>query len=31
MVKRIALAKGVDGVETFAATTADEIAAMRAT
>jgi [acyl-carrier-protein] S-malonyltransferase len=30
MVKRIALAKGVDGVETFAATTADEIAALAA-
>jgi [acyl-carrier-protein] S-malonyltransferase len=28
MVKRIALAKGVDGVETVAATTADEIAAL---
>jgi [acyl-carrier-protein] S-malonyltransferase len=30
MVKRIALALGVDGVETFAATTADEIAALAA-
>jgi [acyl-carrier-protein] S-malonyltransferase len=30
MVKRIALAKGVDGVETFAATTADEIQALAA-
>ena len=30
MVKRIALAKGVDGVETIAATTADEIAALAA-
>lgn len=30
MVKRIALAKGVDGVETQAATTADEIAALAA-
>lgn len=30
MVKRIALAKGVEGVETFVATTADEIAALRA-
>jgi len=30
MVKRIALAKGVEGVETFAATTVDEIAALRA-
>ena len=28
MVKRIALARGVDGVETFAATTPDEIAAL---
>lgn len=28
MVKRIALANGVEGVETFAATTADEIAAL---
>ncbi|MBK8096637.1 MAG: ACP S-malonyltransferase [Planctomycetes bacterium] len=28
MVKRIALAKGIDGVETVAATTADEIAAL---
>lgn len=28
MVKRIALAKGIDGVETTAATTADEIAAL---
>jgi [acyl-carrier-protein] S-malonyltransferase len=28
MVKRIALARGVDGVETFAATTADEVAAL---
>ncbi len=31
MVKRIALATGIDGVETFAATTADEIAALAAT
>lgn len=30
MVKRIALAKGIDGVETVAATTADEIAALAA-
>lgn len=30
MVKRIALAKGIDGVETTAATTADEIAALAA-
>lgn len=30
MVKRIALAKGVEGVETFAATTADEIQALAA-
>jgi [acyl-carrier-protein] S-malonyltransferase len=30
MVKRIALARGVEGVETFAATTADEIAALAA-
>ena len=30
MVKRIAQAKGVEGVETFAATTADEIAALAA-
>jgi [acyl-carrier-protein] S-malonyltransferase len=30
MVKRIALAKGVEGVETIAATTADEIAALAA-
>ncbi|MBL9079697.1 MAG: ACP S-malonyltransferase [Planctomycetes bacterium] len=28
MVKRIALAKGIEGVETFAATTADEVAAL---
>ncbi|GDY02537.1 malonyl CoA-acyl carrier protein transacylase [Planctomycetota bacterium] len=31
MVRRIALAKGIEGVETVAATTADEIAALRAT
>lgn len=30
MVKRIALARGLDGVETFAATTADEVAALAA-
>jgi [acyl-carrier-protein] S-malonyltransferase len=30
MVKRIALAKGIEGVETFAATTADEITALLA-
>jgi [acyl-carrier-protein] S-malonyltransferase len=30
MVKRIALAKGIEGVETMAATTADEIAALAA-
>lgn len=30
MVKRIALAKGIEGVETMAATTADEIAALQA-
>lgn len=30
MVKRIALATGVEGVETFAATTADEVAALAA-
>jgi len=30
MVKRIALAKGIDGVELFPATTADEIAALAA-